>query len=141
LTRGLNKELTKLLIFIRKGGYRCSCVQRKNDMVDIILGVALFTAIVSVLVLLILAVRSKLAPRGQVSITVNDEKTIEGPLGGKLLDTLAQAGIYLPSNCGIGQCGRCRVKVLKGGGDILLTETMHIIKREAAEGIYLMQSR
>lgn len=106
-------------------------------MVEIILGVALFTAIVTVLMVMILGARSKFVPKGQVSITINDERTITAPLGGDLLNALAEAGIYLPSSCGIGQCGRCRVKVLKGGGEILPTETVHITKREAAEGMRL----
>ena len=106
-------------------------------MIEIILGVALFTTVIVVLVMVILAVRSKLVPKGQVSITINNERTITAPLGDSLLDALADAGIYLPSSCGIGQCGRCRVKVLKGGGDMLPTERVHVTKHEAAEGLRL----
>ncbi len=106
-------------------------------MLEISLGVALFTAIILVLVLLILFARSKLVPKGKVSVTINDERTVMAPLGGNLLDAIAEAGVYLPSSCGVGQCGQCRVKVLKGGGEILPTEKVHITKREAADGIRL----
>ncbi len=106
-------------------------------MVEIISGVILFTGIVMALALIVLAARSKFIQKGHVSISINDERKITAPLGGHLLGALADAGIYLPSNCGIGQCGRCRVKVLKGGGDMLSIEKAHITKREAAEGMRL----
>lgn len=106
-------------------------------MFEIGLGVALFIAIVLVLVLVILAVRARLIPSGQASVVVNDEKTITAPLGGSLLSALTDAGIYMPASCGVGQCGQCRVTVLQGGGEILPIETVHITKREAAQGARL----
>jgi Na+-transporting NADH:ubiquinone oxidoreductase subunit F len=107
-------------------------------MIEIGLGVALFTGIVLCLVLVILAVRSRLVATGAVEITVNDERTLKAPVGGKLLGALAEAGIHLPSACGgVGTCGQCRVDVLSGGGAILPTETARISKREAAQGARL----
>ncbi len=106
-------------------------------MFEIGLGVALFTALVLVLVLAILGARSRLVAKGIVEITVNETRSVTAPVGGKLLDALAEAGIHMPSSCGIGQCGRCRVKVLKGGGEILPTEMVHITKREARQGARL----
>ena len=104
-------------------------------MLEIGLGVALFTAIVLALVTVILGARSKLVPQGNVSITINDEKTIEAPTGGKLLGTLANAGLFVPSACGGGgTCAQCRVQIKEGGGSILPTEESHITKREARAG-------
>lgn len=107
-------------------------------MLEIGLGVALFTGIVLCLVLVILVVRSRLVATGEVDITVNDEKTIRTKAGDKLLGALAQAGIYLPSACGgVGTCGQCRLQVLEGGGAMLPTEAARFTKHEAADGMRL----
>lgn len=104
-------------------------------MTEIILGVMFFTVIVIVLVYVILAARSKLVASGNVKININNEHTIEVPVGGKLLNALADAKIFVGSACGGGgTCAQCRVKVFEGGGAILPTETGHINKREAREG-------
>jgi Na+-transporting NADH:ubiquinone oxidoreductase subunit F len=106
-------------------------------MIEIALGVAAFTGIVLCLVLVILFVRSRLVARGEIAITVNETRTIKTAAGGKLLEALAEAGIHLPATCGVGRCGLCRIKVLKGGGAILPIETAHIMKREVAAGTRL----
>jgi Na+-transporting NADH:ubiquinone oxidoreductase subunit F len=104
-------------------------------MLEITLGVALFTAIIIGLVFLILGAKSKLVASGNVGILINDEKTVQTPVGNKLLAALADAKLFVSSACGGGgTCGQCRVKVFKGGGAILPTETSLITKREAAEG-------
>ena len=104
-------------------------------MQEIILGVSLFTGIVLALVAIILLARSRLVASGNVQIEINGEKTIEAPVGGKLLGTLADAGLFVPSACGGGgTCAQCRVKISEGGGSILPTEESHITKREAREG-------
>ncbi len=102
---------------------------------EIILGIVLFTLIIMSLVLIILSARSKLVSTGDVSITINDEKTVHTPAGGKLLGALADSNLFVSSACGGGgTCGQCKVTVLEGGGSILPTELSHITKREAAEG-------
>jgi Na+-transporting NADH:ubiquinone oxidoreductase subunit F len=99
------------------------------------LGVILFTLIVLVLVTLIMIARAHLVSSGNVDITINGERTISVPAGGKLLQSLAAAKLYVPSACGGGgTCAQCRVRVLEGGGAILPTEESHITKREAAMG-------
>lgn len=104
-------------------------------MVEIILGVVLFTIILLVLVGIILGAKSKLVASGNVDVLINGEKTIQTPVGSKLLGALADAELYVASACGGGgTCGQCKVRVLEGGGSILPTETGHINKREAAEG-------
>jgi Na+-transporting NADH:ubiquinone oxidoreductase subunit F len=99
------------------------------------LGVLLFTLIVLSLVTVIMFARARLVASGDVSITINGEKTISVPAGGKLLQTLAAQKLFVPSACGGGgTCAQCRVVVHKGGGSILVTEETHITKREAAHG-------
>src|SRR5690606_9970457 len=105
---------------------------------EIVLGVAFFTAIVLALVGLILAAKKFLVPSGNVSILINDQKRIDVPVGGKLLGALSEAGIFVSSACGGGgTCAQCEVKVLEGGGEILPTEKQHITKKEAREGTRL----
>lgn len=96
----------------------------------------MFTAVVMVFVVLILAARAKLVSTGNVRIQINGDpaKSIEVPAGGKLLTTLADAGIYLSSACGGGgTCAQCRCQVLDGGGSMLPTEQGHFTLGEAKD--------
>ncbi|HEJ9081539.1 TPA: NADH:ubiquinone reductase (Na(+)-transporting) subunit F [Serratia marcescens] len=107
---------------------------------EIILGVAMFTAIVMVLVLLILFAKSKLVNTGDIAVEINGDldKSFHAPAGDKLLNMLSSQGIFVSSACGGGgSCGQCRVVIKEGGGDILPTELSHINKREAKEGCRL----
>lgn len=109
-------------------------------MQEIILSVGMFIAIVVVLVLCILAAKSKLVASGDINILINDDpsKAIKTGAGGKLLGALAANGIFVSSACGGGgSCGQCHVKVKEGGGEILPTELDHITKGEAREGCRL----
>ncbi len=107
-------------------------------MFEIVLGVAMFTIVVLTLVVLILIARSRLVASGDVSILVNDQKTLTVPAGGKLLGALADAGIFVSSACGGGgTCAQCTVKIRSGGGDILPTERSHVNNRQAREGVRL----
>jgi Na+-transporting NADH:ubiquinone oxidoreductase subunit F len=105
-----------------------------STMLQVGLGVALFTAIILILVFVILAARSKLVAGGSVHIVINEDKEFDVPTGGKLMNALADLGIFVPSACGGGgTCGQCTLRVLEGGGAILPTETSLISKREAKE--------
>lgn len=107
-------------------------------MMEVVLGVSMFTAIVLALVLLILAAKSRLVASGEVQIVVNEEKQLVVPAGEKLLGVLAGQGIFVSSACGGGgTCAQCKVRVLEGGGDILPTERNHISRRDAREGVRL----
>lgn len=104
-------------------------------MLEIGLGVGFFTLIVLALVTVVLVAKSKLVASGNVKISINGEKEIEVPAGGKLLGVLAENSLFVPSACGGGgTCAQCRVKIHDGGGSILPTEETHITKREAAAG-------
>ncbi|MCF7965319.1 NADH:ubiquinone reductase (Na(+)-transporting) subunit F [Methylobacter sp. Wu8] len=104
-------------------------------MLEILLGIILFTGIVIALVFVIIGAKNKLVAEGDVEILINDEKKIHVPVGSKLLTALADNGLFVSSACGGGgTCGQCKVKVNSGGGEILATELSHISKREAAHG-------
>ncbi|MFT4518524.1 MAG: Na+-transporting NADH:ubiquinone oxidoreductase subunit F [Halioglobus sp.] len=101
----------------------------------IVYGVTMFTAIVLVLVAIILTARSALVSSGDVTIVINGEKTITVPAGGKLLQTLSDADLFLPSACGGGgTCAQCKCIISEGGGSMLPTEEGHFTRRDAAEG-------
>ncbi|MGB1173822.1 MAG: NADH:ubiquinone reductase (Na(+)-transporting) subunit F [Marinobacterium sp.] len=104
---------------------------------EIILGVVMFTVVVLALVAIILAARAKLVSSGNVTIEINGdpEKSITVPAGGKLLQTLADKGVFLASACGGGgTCAQCKCEVHEGGGSMLPTEESHFTMREAKEG-------
>ncbi|MCY3792576.1 MAG: NADH:ubiquinone reductase (Na(+)-transporting) subunit F [Gemmatimonadetes bacterium] len=109
-------------------------------MTEIISGVGMFTGVVLALVTIILVARSRLVPSGNVRILINDDesKALSVPAGGKLLNVLADNKVFVSSACGGGgTCAQCKVNIYEGGGDILQTETSHITKREAREGVRL----
>ena len=104
----------------------------------IILGVSMFTAIVIGLVAIILLAKSRLVSSGDVTISINGEKNLSVPSGGKLLNVLADHKLFVSSACGGGgTCAQCKVNILEGGGDILETEKSHISPGEAKKGCRL----
>lgn len=99
----------------------------------VFLGVIMFTVIVLLLVIVILFAKSKLVPSGNVTISINDNpnNSLTVPIGGKLLNVLAENKIYLPSACGGGgTCGECKCIVTEGGGDVLPTETSKLNRKQ-----------
>ncbi len=106
-------------------------------MGEILLGVAMFTGVILLVVTLLLAAKRKLVASGDVTIVINDDpaKALHVPAGGTLLGTLAGQKIFIPSACGgKGACGVCDVVVREGGGDLLPTETGYITRGEARRG-------
>ena len=100
----------------------------------------MFTVVVMALVAVILMARSRLVSTGNVTIEINNdpEKQISVPAGGKLLQTLAEQGIFLSSACGGGgTCAQCRCQVHDGGGSILPTEEGHFTKGQIREDFRL----
>ena len=107
-------------------------------MNEIVIGISMFTLVVLSLVVLILIAKNQLVASGPVSLNINAKKDVKVPAGGKLLNILADQKLFVSSACGGGgTCGQCKVKVFKGGGDILPTELTHITKREMRDGCRL----
>ena len=109
-------------------------------MLTVILGVVVFVIVIVALVVVLMIAKSKLVPSADVTITVNDDpdKAIITPAGNTLLNTLAAQKIFIPSACGgKGTCGVCKVQVHEGGGALLPTETSHVNRGEAREGVRL----
>ncbi|HZH70889.1 MAG TPA: 2Fe-2S iron-sulfur cluster-binding protein, partial [Mariniphaga sp.] len=90
----------------------------------IIASVAVFLAVIVFLVAILLYVKKKLTPSGDVKISINEgEREIVTEPGNTLLSTLSNNKILLPSACGGGgTCAMCRCQILEGGGSILPTE-------------------
>jgi Na+-transporting NADH:ubiquinone oxidoreductase subunit F len=109
-------------------------------MLTIILGVVVFVLVIVALVVVLMIAKSKLVPSGDVTITVNDDpdKAIVTAAGDTLLNTLSAQKIFIPSACGgKGTCGVCKVEVHEGGGALLPTETSHVSRGEARDGVRL----
>jgi len=101
----------------------------------IVFGVGMFTVVILGLVLVIIAARSVMVSTGDVTILINGERKLTVPAGGKLLQTLSEADLFLPSACGGGgTCAQCKCIVSDGGGSMLPTEEGHFTRRDAAEG-------
>ncbi len=109
-------------------------------MLTIVIGVSTFLTLVLLMVAVLMIARARLVSSGTVSIMVNDDptKTIQAMSGGTLLSTLAEQKIFIPSACGgKGSCGVCKVEVMSGGGSLLPTETSHVSRGEARDGVRL----
>lgn len=101
----------------------------------IVYGVGMFTAMILALVGIILYARTLLVSSGDVTIEINGERNITVPAGGKLLQTLSEANVFLASACGGGgTCAQCKCIVNEGGGSMLPTEESHFTRRDATDG-------
>ena len=67
---------------------------------ELVVPVAVFTVVVVLLSLLVLAAREWLAPGGAVEIVVNGQRRFTASAGERLLGTLARHDIFLPAACG-----------------------------------------
>lgn len=110
-----------------------------ETVIYVLSSVAVFTGIILILVAGLMLASRKLAPSGPVRVLINDgEKELTVDSGGSLLSALGSQDIYLPSACGGGgTCAMCKCTVLEGGGTILPTETGHISRQEAKQGLRL----
>ncbi len=107
-------------------------------MIEIYFGVGCFLTLQFLLVSVIVVAKKTLLPSGDITIEVNEDKTLQAQPGGKLLTTLSEKGIILSSACGGGgSCGQCRCIVKEGGGAILPTERGKINNRDAKLGVRL----
>ncbi|MGQ9670944.1 MAG: NADH:ubiquinone reductase (Na(+)-transporting) subunit F [Desulfosoma sp.] len=105
----------------------------------LVFGLLLLSGLCAVLALLLEAANTVFADYGPCRITINEgakEFTVKG--GGRLLSTLMDQGVFIPSACGgRGSCGLCKVTVLEGGGPILPTETPYMNDEELRRGTRL----
>ena len=105
-----------------------------SSSITILTSIAVFLGITLLLVALLLWVRKKLIPQGEVKITINDDKELMVPTGDTLITTLAEQKVYLPSACGgKGNCGQCKCRVVEGGGSILPTEVGFFSRKQIQE--------
>jgi Na+-transporting NADH:ubiquinone oxidoreductase subunit F len=107
-------------------------------MLEAVLGVAFFSAIVLLMALLVLWARHLLVPQGECEIEINTRKTVSATIGQRLLEVCLDAGIMLPNACGgSGTCGLCKARVLSGGGEAGPQELALLNRREARQGTRL----
>jgi Na+-transporting NADH:ubiquinone oxidoreductase subunit F len=96
--------------------------------------IIVFLIAILLLVVILLIAKKYLSPSGNVTITINSDKTLTVAQGDSLMSTLNQKGIFLPSACGgKASCGQCKVQVLAGGGEILESEIPHFTRRQVRE--------
>lgn len=102
--------------------------------ITILTSAVIFLIVTLFLVAILIIAKHFLVPSGSVEITINNDEEITTEMGSSLLSTLAQNDVFLPSACGGGgSCAQCRVQIVKGGGDILPTETVHFSRKELQE--------
>lgn len=107
-------------------------------MLEAILGIAFFSAIVLLLALFVLGARRMLVPQGDCEVVINTRRRVNAQTGQRLLGVCQDAGILLPSACGgAGTCGLCKMRVLQGGGDAGVQELALLNRREARQGVRL----
>ncbi len=79
-----------------------------------------------------------LGQSGEIDVSVNQNKEFKAKRGLKLLEVLADNKIYLPAACGgKGNCGRCKIKVISGGGYMTSLEKLYLNDKEQVEGYRL----
>jgi Na+-transporting NADH:ubiquinone oxidoreductase subunit F len=102
------------------------------DVNVLIITIVASLALILPLVALLLYIKAKLTPSGNVIININNgSKEIAVPQGSSLLVTLANEKIFLASACGgKGTCGECKCQVLEGGGTILPTEVGFFTRKQ-----------
>lgn len=96
----------------------------------ILYSIIVFLLIILMLVSVLIIAKEKLAPKGEVTLQINNREFKVSP-GSNLLSTLSGNDIFLPSACGGGgTCGMCKCQVVEGGGSILPTETGFFTRKE-----------
>jgi Na+-transporting NADH:ubiquinone oxidoreductase subunit F len=101
---------------------------------------AVFLAVILLLVGVLLLVEAKVVIKGDRQIVINDDqdKPLTTPLGKSLLASLLDNEILIPCACGgQGTCGTCKCRVLEGGGDILPTELSLVNRKERLDNVRL----
>jgi len=102
-------------------------------MNEVFIGVAVFSSVILLLVIILNVIGNTLLPQGEVTIVINDDpdKSINVGTGGTVLSALGDQNVYLPSACGgQGTCAQCKCQIIEGGGDILPTEEAYINRKD-----------
>ncbi|MEN8258566.1 MAG: 2Fe-2S iron-sulfur cluster binding domain-containing protein [Thermodesulfobacteriota bacterium] len=107
-------------------------------MLDLLIGLAIISAIVAFLAFLLEVADRYLADYGERHVLINEERDLKVTGGRSLLFTLADEGVFLPSACGgKGTCAYCKVQVMEGGGQVLPTETPYLTLNELSQHVRL----
>lgn len=103
-----------------------------------ILPIFVISGIILAIAIILAFLEKFLVSYGECAISINGEEKFRVLGGESLLSYLNKYKIFIPSACGgKATCGFCKVKVLKGGGNILPTEEVYVSKKEAREGVRL----
>lgn len=98
----------------------------------------LLIALVLVLTTVVVMARSVLLPVRQVTLTVNEDTAFETQTGQRLLSSLNDNNILIPSACAsAGTCGLCGVRVKSGAPDTTPIEAAHFTPAELRDGMHL----
>ncbi len=109
-------------------------------MLDLLIwSVICFTALLVGLALLLTIAERLLVNYGICNIDINAGGKLMDVDGGQtLLSALYENEVYIPSACGgQGTCGYCKVTALSGVGQVLVTETPFLTRRERTDGVRL----
>jgi len=108
-------------------------------MTEILVSDAVLSLLFAVLAAVLTIAERVLVTYGVCRIDINyGERVLEVEGGQSLLSALFENEIYIPSACGgKGSCGYCKVRVLRGGGPVLPTETPYLSRREVRSGVRL----
>jgi len=108
-------------------------------MTSILVGLLALSILTAVLALLLEVADSYFGFYGECQITINEgDRKLDVQGGNKLLGTLMDEGIFVPSACGgRGTCGLCKVKILEGGGPLLPTEEPYLEPEEREDNVRL----
>lgn len=108
------------------------------QIAELVQSVLIVSGIATFLAVLMVIADATIGNYGTMELTINKDRKLTVDGGKPLLNTLKEAGIFIPSACGgRGSCGLCKCKVTEGGGDYLPTELTFISKEEQTQGIRL----
>lgn len=97
-----------------------------------------FINLFSIIVCLIIFLLNKLISNNEVTIKINNNRSLMVKSEEKLIDILEVNEILIPKTCGgKGTCGSCKVIVISGGGNILPAEEAVLKENEIINKIRL----
>lgn len=100
-----------------------------------ILAICLF---VLILCCFIIITGKMLGQSGEIDVSINQQTGFKAKRGLKLLEVLVANNVYLPAACGgKGNCGRCKIKVVTGGGYLTSLEKLCLTDKEQSDGFRL----